>query len=226
MARRPRVCVPGLPLHVVQRGNDRRPCFFADSDYFAYLTILAESRASYAVLIHAYVLMTNHVHLLVTPPDESAVSRMMQSIGARYVRYVNKSAARSGTLWEGRYRSSVVESDAHLLATCRYIDLNPVRAGIVAQAFTYRWSSYGALTDTRQDRLVTPHEILDQLGSPRGRAYARFCDQGDRSDDLSAIREATASQLAFGSDTFKLALETTTSQAMYRKPPGFAPRQR
>jgi len=192
----------------------------------AYITFLAESRASYSVLIHAYVLMTNHVHLLVTPPNEAAVSRMMQSIGARYVRYVNHSAARTGTLWEGRYRSCLVQSDSHLLAACRYIDLNPVRAKLVAHPSRYRWSSYRHLIGTRQDPLVTPHPILDQLGSPRGCAYARFCDEGDRAADVSDLRDATAGQLAFGSDTFKLALQASTSHPMYRKPPGFTARER
>jgi putative transposase len=176
MSRRPRLLLTDLPLHVVQRGNDRQACFFNERDYGFYLESLAESCARYGVLVHAYVLMTNHVHLLLTPLAVGAVSKVMQSVGARYVRFVNLASARSGTLWEGRYHACLVACDQHLLAACRYIDLNPVRGGLVSRASDYRWSSYLALSGRRHDPLVTLHAVLDQLGRPRGPAYAICSD--------------------------------------------------
>jgi putative transposase len=224
MSRRPRLLLTDLPLHVVQRGNDRQACFFNERDYGFYLESLAESCARYGVLVHAYVLMTNHVHLLLTPLAVGAVSKVMQSVGARYVRFVNLASARSGTLWEGRYHACLVACDQHLLAACRYIDLNPVRGGLVSRASDYRWSSYLALSGRRHDPLVTPHAVLDQLGRPRGPAYARWCEEGDRDNDLFGLRKATAGELAFGSDAFKTYIEATASRAMFAKPPGFPPR--
>jgi len=143
MARKPRVFLQGVAQHVVQRGNNREPCFFAEADYQFYLECLAESATKYACQLHAYVLMTNHVHLLVTPENESSLSGMMQSLGRRYVRYVNHTYKRTGTLWEGRYKSSLVQSENYLLTCSRYIELNPVRANMVETPAEYRWSSYG-----------------------------------------------------------------------------------
>ena len=225
MSRRPRLAVTDLPLHVVQRGNDRCTCFFQERDYRVYLEALYEACTRYGVLVHAYVLMTNQVHLLVTPRVQGAVSKAMQSVGARYMRYVNRSMARTGTLWEGRYRACLVACDQHMLAACRYIDLNPVRAGLVQRVSEYRWSSYRALAGLSRDRLVTPHAVLEQLGTPHDTAYARWCAEGDRAADVDGLREATAQELAFGSTAFKSAIEATTSRAMFAKPPGF-PRRR
>ena len=224
MSRRPRFPVTDLPLHVVQRGNDRRPCFFQDHDYAVYLSALAEACTRYGVLVHAYVLMTNHVHLLVTPVVAGAVSKVMQSVGARYVRYVNRSSSRSGTLWEGRYHACLVGYDLHVLAACRYIDLNPVRAGLVACVSEYRWSSFQALAGLRVDPLVTPHAALDQLGNPPGAAYARWCAEGDRDADVRGLREATAGELVFGSDSFKSEIEATTARATVARSPGLPAR--
>ena len=223
MPRRPRFLLTDLPLHVVQRGNDRRPCFLREQDFGVYLSTLAEACRHYGVLVHAYVLMTNHVHLLVTPRVAGAISRTMQSVGARYVRYVNRGSSRSGTLWEGRYHACLVASDEHVLAACRYIDLNPVRARLVQRAADYRWSSYGALAGLHVDTLVTPHAVLEQLGSPGGAAYERWCADGDRDADLQALRKATAGDLAFGSDWFKACVAATTSRATHAKPPGPRP---
>lgn len=224
MPRQPRPDLAGVPQHVVQRGNDRQACFFEESNYRTYLTGLRQAALRYGCAVHAYVLMTNHVHLLATPLTVGAVSRVMQSVGARYVRYVNRSSSRTGTLWEGRYHACLVASDEHLLATCRYIDRNPVRAGLVHRVCDYRWSSYAALAGLQADPLVTPHAVLDQLGSPRGPAYARWCDEDDRDGDVRRLREATARELAFGSDEFKQGIEATASRATFVKPPGFARR--
>jgi putative transposase len=144
MARKPRIALAGYAQHVVQRGNNRQATFFAEADYRYYLDCLAEASAKYDCALHAYVLMTNHVHLLVTPNQTDGIARMMQSVGRRYVQYVNYCNKRSGTLWEGRYKASLVQSERYLLVCSRYIELNPVRAGMVTRPEAYRWSSYRA----------------------------------------------------------------------------------
>jgi len=220
MARRPRFPISDLPFHVVHRGNDRHRCFFSERDYAVYLKMLTDACRNYGVLVHAYALMTNHVHLLVTPRATNAMSRTMQSVGARYVRYVNRAMSRTGTLWEGRYRACLVECDHHLLAACRYIDLNPVRAGLVARPSEYRWTSYLTLVGARHDPLITPHPALEVLGAPRGEAYARWCASGDSDTDLSELRRATVEELAFGTHAFKSQVEMQTGRATFRKPTG------
>ncbi len=159
---------------------DRRPCFFDERDFRFYLETLADASAHYHVLVHAYVLMTNHIHLLATPLVVGGVSKVMQSLGSRYVKFINANSERAGTLWEGRYKACLVARDEHVLAACRYIDLNPVRAGMVGHPAEYRWSSYAALAGTRFDALVTPHAALEQLGEVAWAAYARWCDRGIR----------------------------------------------
>jgi putative transposase len=220
MPRRIRFPVTDLPLHVVQRGNDRQACFFGDLDFRLYLKALADASSRYRVLVHAYVLMTNHVHMLVTPLVVGAVSRMMQSLGTRYAKYVNDSRARTGTLWEGRYKACLVARDEHALAVCRYIDLNPVRAGMVRHPADYRWSSYAALAQMRADPVVTPHAVLEQLGSPLGAAYARWCTEAMNRDEILRLREATDHQLAFGSDEFRAQIESVTARATSIRSPG------
>lgn len=212
MARLPRFPVTDLPLHVVQRGNDRSACFFEDRDRVVYLRALREAAVRYDVLVHAYVLMTNHVHLLVTPQVMGAVSRMMQSVGARYVWHVNHTRERTGTLWEGRYKACVVERDRHVLAVCRYIDLNPVRAGMVMHPANYRWSSYAELAGLRRAAWIVPHPSLEQLGVVPGPAYAKWCDLGISAAEAAELREATLREMAFGDTAFKQAIERATSR--------------
>ena len=214
MSRRPRFPITDLPLHVVQRGNDRQPCFFEERDYRVYLRALAEAAVKCSVTVHAYVLMTNHVHLLVTPMAIGAVSKLMQSVGARYVWYVNAYRGRTGTLWEGRYKACLVSCDEHVLTACRYIDLNPVRAGMVRHPSDYCWSSYAALTEARTDSLVTPHDALVQLGRPRGPAYARWCAETGNGDQENRLREATGRELAFGSEAFRAEIEIRTRRSL------------
>lgn len=212
MSRRPRFPLTDLPLHVVQRGNDRQRCFFEERDYRVYLRALGEASVHYGVLVHAYVLMTNHVHLLVTPRIVGGVSKLMQSVGARYVWHVNATRERTGTLWEGRYKACLVARDEHLLVACRYIDLNPVRAGMVQHPSEYRWSSYRSLSGQAFDPLVSPHDALLQLGTPRGVVYERWCAEvGD--EHLDQLRAATEHELAFGSDSFKEHIESKTARA-------------
>ncbi|WP_208738801.1 transposase [Phytopseudomonas daroniae] len=142
MPRKQRMYLPGVPAHVVQRGNNRSACFFHDEDYQFYLTVLGDALKRYRVQLHAYVLMTNHVHLLMTPESETGISRVMQHLGRMYVLYVNRIYRRSGTLWEGRHKASLINADEYLLTCYRYIEMNPVRAGMVEAPEEYRWSSY------------------------------------------------------------------------------------
>ena len=144
MPRKPRFNIVGIPQHVIQRGNNREPCFYSEQDYQRYLKDLSDSAKKHDCRIHAYVLMTNHVHLLVTPMVEHGISNMMQALGRRYVYYINKNYQRSGTLWEGRYKASLIDSERYLLTCMRYIELNPVRAKMVEHPGEYPWSSYQA----------------------------------------------------------------------------------
>ncbi|HJU23009.1 MAG TPA: transposase [Casimicrobiaceae bacterium] len=223
MPRRPRFSVTDLPIHVIQRGNDRKRCFFCERDFRLYLDTLGEVSLRYGVRVHAYVLMTNHVHLLVTPTAPHGVSRLMHALGTRYVKRVNAAHQRTGTLWEGRYKACLVARDEHVLAACRYIDLNPVRAGMVQHPGDYRWSSYTALALMRDDHLVHRHGVLEQLGSPPGPAYARWCAAGIHENELQRIREATNQELAFGSDEFRGDIEAKTARPTFTRPRGRPP---
>lgn len=165
MPRQPRIDLPGIPQHVVQRGNDRRPCFFEPIDHVRYLDELTEAAGRAGCAIHACVLMTNHVHLLVTPGDTGRFGQMMQALGRRYVRYINDRYCRTGTLWEGRYKACPVQCDDHLLRCYRYIELNPVRAAMVADPADNRWSSYAANALRRTEALLAPHPVYLALAS-------------------------------------------------------------
>lgn len=203
--------MPGVPTHVVQRGNNRQPVFFDDADILAYLNWLKQSAARYDCTIHAYVLMTNHVHLLLTPMGTESVSRMMQYVGRRFVPYINHRHGRSGTLWEGRFKSSLVESEAYLLACMRYIELNPVRAALVAAPADYRWSSHRANAGGDDDALLTPHETYRALGGNRaertGAYRALFADAAGDVERLAAIRSAWQTGTPLGSDRFRKEVE-------------------
>ncbi len=167
--------LPGLPAHLVKRGNNRQAVFYDDSYYRAYLGWLVEGAQRYGCEIHAYVLMTNHVHLLLTPRDRDSISRLLQYVGRRYVPYVNHRYGRTGTLWEGRFKASVIDASEYLLRCYRYIELNPVRAGMVDAARGYRWSSYRANTQGAADPAVSPHEVylgLGKDGRARGQALS------------------------------------------------------
>ena len=159
MARLPRIVVPGQALHLIQRGNNRQPIFFSPDDYIKYLETLSQSAVRQCCSIHAYVLMTNHIHLLVTPDTEDGISLMMQDIGRNYVRYINQTYRRSGTLWEGRFKSALIDSERYLLTCSRYIELNPVRAGMVRVPEEYRWSSYHCNALGKLNPLIKPHHL-------------------------------------------------------------------
>ena len=206
MARLPRFFVPGVPLHVIQRGNNRETLFRQITDYQVYLDGLKEAAQMHACAIHAYVLMTNHVHLLVTPTHEDSLPRTFQSLGRRYVQYFNSTHQRTGTLWEGRYRATLIESETYLLTCYRYIELNPVRAEMVRHPRDYRWSSYPYHADGKSNPLLTPHGLYQRLGdsgAARQQAYRALFRQHLSGETLDAIREATNKAWVLGSDKFK-----------------------
>ncbi len=215
MARLPRLYLPGCPQHVIQRGNNREACFYDEADYKAYLFYLKDAAAKYNVAIHAFVLMTNHVHLLVTPGDEKGVGRMMQAQGRRFVQYFNFTHDRTGTLWEGRYKSTLVDSDSYLLTVYRYIELNPVRADMVSHASEYPWSSYQGNAEGKPIQLLTPHALYQKLGGTdkdRQRAYRSLFRGRMAERDLTAIREATNRAWVLGCDHFKSQVEAKTGR--------------
>lgn len=205
MTRRPRVLLADYPLHIVQRGINREPCFFTDEDYYCYLHWLEESARACGCAIHAYALMTNHVHLLLTPAESGAPSRLMQSLGRRYVQYANRFYRRTGSLWEGRYKSSVVQAESYLLACQRYIELNPVRAGMVVDPGQYRWSSYRANGLGQADARLTPHERYLSLGKDGGErqvAYRALFRPELDAEAFNDIRQALQLGMPVGSERF------------------------
>lgn len=215
MPRTKRYCPPGLPVHVIQRGNNRAECFLSDDDKIVYLGILRNASSRYRLDIHAWVLMTNHVHLLVTPRMEAAVSRAMQYLGAEYVRYFNEKHTRTGTLWEGRFRSCLVESEVYFLTCQRYIELNPVRAGMVNTPGLYRWSSFHANALDVPSTIRSPHETYLSLGNngrQRSSAYRALFEDGLAQDQIDSIRLATNKGLVFGSEQFKDEIEQRSRQ--------------
>ena len=224
MPRKPRHYVGGMPCHIVQRGNNRSVCFFSDEDYYAYLEYLHDACQRYAVSLHAYVLMTNHTHLLMTPECKDGISLVMQSLGRRYVQYINHQYRRSGTLWEGRHKSSLVQADSYLLACYRYIELNPVRADMVVHPGDYRWSSYQANAMGESDKRLTTHPVYEALGQTRElrqHAYRELFSAALDKDMVHAIRIASRFSMPLGNHRFKTEIE----QALNRKL-GFTPRGR
>ena len=206
MPRPPRYRIPGFPQHVVQRGNDRQRTFFAPEDYKKYRHFLQLAAIEHTCDVHAYVLMTNHVHLLVTPTAEDSLPRFIQAIGRRYVRYVNDAHGRTGTLWEGRYKACLVQTDAYLLNCYRYIELNPVRAGIAQAPADYQHSSFDCNGLGGFDALIMPHSTYLALGSDaaaRCAAYRNAFPLHEDTMSINEIRHATASCRLYGSDRFR-----------------------
>jgi putative transposase len=215
MARLPRLTLPGYPHHVIQRGNNRQAIFAKTADYQRLLDLLDDNARQFDVAIHAYVLMSNHFHLLVTPQSSDGLPQMMQAVGRRYVRYLNDSQQRSGTLWEGRYRSTLIQTDRYLLACMAYIDLNPVRAGLVVQAADYPWTSHGHYIGRQMDKLITPHPLVWALGNTpfaREAAYAELVQAGINPVHQSALTQATLSGWALGEPDFVADLQKRTQR--------------
>lgn len=210
MARQPRFFVEGEALHAIQRGNNREPIFAVEEDYRFFLDCMLRASQLHGLRIHAYVLMTNHMHMLATPDFRESLPKTLQSVGRRYVQYFNYIYKRTGTLWEGRYRATVVDSEWYLLTCMRYIELNPVRAGMVDHPAQYRWSSFNANAGGATDALVMPHEIYERMahdGPERQMAYRQLFGSQLSGADIEAIREATNKNWALGSERFKRRIE-------------------
>jgi len=194
MPRAARCVLAGLPLHIVQRGINRNPCFFNDRDYTVYLRFLKDFSDEFACSVHAYCLMTNHVHLLITPSTLDGCALLMKKLGQCYVQYINHNLGRTGTLWEGRFRSCMVNSDDYVLACYRYIELNPVRAGMVPTPDQYPWSSYRLNAHTGLGGFITPHPAYEALGTEapqRRSSYRQLCESVPPSKIVEEIRKAT-----------------------------------
>jgi len=223
MARLPRLTLAGYPHHVVQRGNNRQPICLDTADFQTLHSLLYEHARKFNVSIHAYVLMGNHFHLLATPPTDDALPKMMQSVGRSYVRYFNDRTHRTGTLWEGRYKSTVIEADPYLLACMVCIDLNPVRAGLVAQARDYPWSSYGHYGGLHADKLITPHSLMWKLGNTpfaREAAYSQLVLSGINQDQQTALTDAVLLGWALGGENFISELQKKTPRRLSKSSPG------
>jgi putative transposase len=227
MARLGRYFVPGQPLHVIQRGNDHRSIFFAPDDYARYREWLHGASVMNGCAIHAYVLMPNHVHLLVTPRDEDSLPKTMQALGRRYVRHVNWVYGRSGTMWEGRYRAALIDAQNCLLACMRYIELNPVRAKLAAHPRDYQWSSYRAHALGEYDALVRDHELYLDLGPDGARrqsAYQTLFDEVLDEEFIAVLRTATNGGWAVGGDRFKQEIALALGRRVVPLPKGRPPR--
>jgi putative transposase len=203
--------LPGQPQHVIQRGNNREAIFRAEADYRFYLKKLHAAAEKHRCEVHAYVLMTNHVHLLVTPHTEDGIGKVMQALGRHYVQYYNYRYQRTGTLWEGRYKATLIDTERYLLTCMRYIELNPVRAGMVAHPSNYPWSSHRHMALGQADALLTAHDLYRRLGRTRKEqqaAYRQLFKARIAQTTLEEIRDATNKAWVLGDDRFKHHVET------------------
>ena len=210
MPRLPRYVLPGQPQHVIQRGNNRLPLFSVEADYACFRQYLQDACRRHGCHVHAYVFMRNHVHLLMTPETKDGISKVMQSVGRRYAQYFNKSYQRTGTLWEGRYKATIIDSESYLLTCYRYIELNPVRANLVGHPSEYRWSSYRANALGKQDDLVRCHALYGALGindAGRRAAYRGLFESHLDDKTIDEIRQATQKGWALGKERFKDEME-------------------
>ena len=210
MPRRARLSLPGIPWHIIQRGNNRAVCFHAEEDYQFYLHYLKEFVDKFGCAVHAYVLMTNHVHLLLTPAKAESAGLLMKHLGQRYVQYINRTYQRTGTLWEGRFRSCLTQTEDYVLACYRYIELNPVRAGMVMKPQDYRWSSYHANGLGKPNALITPHDQYVRLARTDGerREAYRALFRAHVDEALTdEIRSATNGNYALGNSKFQKQIE-------------------
>lgn len=213
MARLPRLDLPGIPQHIVQRGNNRLPCFLDSDDRQRYLQLLRKALLATGCQLHAYVLMDNHVHLLATPTAAGAVARMMQAVGRNYVALFNTRHGRTGTLWEGRYKACLVDTGSYVLACYRYIELNPVRARMVEAPERFPWSSYNCNAMGHTDALLTPHPCYQGLGQTaalRVEAYRAIVRESLPDATVEEIRLHLQQQRALGRDAFRSMVEAKT----------------
>ena len=229
MARRSRIHLDGVPLHIVQRGHNREPCFFGKEDYQAYLHWLGEAANKERCTLHAYVLMTNHAHLLVTPERAESIPRLIIALGRRYVQYINTAYRRTGTLWDSRYKSSVIQAETYLLRCQRYIELNPVRAGMVDDPAHYRWSSYRHNALGQANRYLVPHPLYLGLGRDDGTRQTAYRDLFRAELDqeaISDIRLALNQNQPLGNSRFYAKIEAMTGRQRELRPRGRPRKQR
>ncbi len=229
MARLPRLVVPHQPHHVIQSGNDRQSIFRDAEDYSVFLRWLREAAKQFRVAVHAYALMPDHLHLLVSPSDDTGLGKMMQWVGRHYVPYFNNKYDRSGTLWQGRFRATVIESEPYFLACSRYIESNPVRAGLVQEAVDYPWSSFSHHAGVKPDPLITDHPLFWALGNTpfdREVAYKELMNQGLASREIEAISQATLKGWPLGSEKFKTMLARQTNRRVTPAKRGRPPKPR
>jgi len=215
MARLPRLTLAGYPHHVILRGNNRQAIFMDSADFERMLALLQNHAMEQGVQVHAYVLMSNHLHLLLTPSQNDSLPKMMQAVGRSYVLYFNKRHGRSGTLWEGRYRSALIQTERYFLACMAYIDLNPVRAGMVAQAAGYPWSSHGHYIGRQNEAWLTPHPLYWEMGNTpfaREAAYAVMVNAGVNQTQQQALTSSALSGWALGEESFVIGLQKQTSR--------------
>jgi putative transposase len=215
MARLPRPSIAGCPQHIIQRGNNRQACFFAEQDYTVYLDKRKDPATKHNVSIHAFVLMTHHVHVLMTAPSIDGISHVMQNLGRYYVRYVNQTYQRTGTLWEGRFKSTLVDTEHYLLTLYRYIELNPVRARMVEHPAAYPWSSYQGNAGDRNITLLTPHPVYLALGNTKAErqsAYQSLFLSHLSENTIQTIRDATNKEWALCDESFIEQVSNTLSR--------------
>ena len=208
--RKPRMYLPNIPYHVIQRGNNRDATFFCEEDYQFYLECLYDAIKRYGVKVHAYVLMTNHVHLLMTPTAKESISLTMQSVGRRYVQYINKLYKRTGTLWESRHKASPVDAENYLMICHRYIEMNPVKAKMVYSPAEYRWSSYRCNAEGKFNRLVETHDVYGRLGKSVEERCERYSLLFKQQNDFNAekrIKDSIEFSVPTGSHSFKEQIE-------------------
>lgn len=223
MPRRPRLMLPNIPVHIIQRGNNRQICFVADEDYRFYLDALKDYANKTGCHVHAYVLMTNHVHLLLSSDTLEGAGQLMKALGQRYVQYFNRTYRRTGTLWEGRYRSCLTQDDGYLLSCMRYIELNPVRASMTRHPGEYRWSSYQANAQGSADALVVRHPIYDALGANvevRLSAYRELFRYELDPGLIDQIRKSTNGNFALGNERFAKEIEAALGRRSVAGKPG------
>ena len=229
MARLPRLTVPGYAHHIIQRGNNRQPIFDTKADYELLLGLIDEHARKQQVAVHAYVLMSNHLHLLATPETVEGIPQMMQAVGRRYVRNFNLRQSRTGTLWEGRYKSNLIQAERYLLACMVYMDLNPVRAGMVADPADYAWSSHAHYVGRRSDKLVTPHPLYWELGNTpfsRDQAYAELVRAGVSAQQQAALTDSALRGWALGEADYVADLQRRTERRVTRGQAGRPPSKR
>jgi putative transposase len=227
MSRRARLVIADVPLHIIQRGNNRHPCFVDHRDFLVYLSLLTQHATETGCAIHAYVLMTNHVHILTTPGLQSAPARMMKAIGERYVQYFNRRYARTGTLWDGRFRSCLVDRTRYFLICQRYIELNPVRAGMVVNPGDYPWSSFNMNAVADESTFLKPHSVVRSLGADRqsrSNAYCALFKREIAEDDIRKVRQATNGNFALGGAPFIEAMASQAGLNVAKRKPGRIPR--